>query len=309
MFLNQFFYLQRNDRRAILVILVVVVVALAAVFFIGGRNRRSLSLTDSLDQPLRQQERWRQGYPYSKGYGGSFSQQGLQLAPFDPNTADSTQLLHLGLAPWQVRSLYHYRAKGGIFRKPSDFARLYGLTKKQFRTLAPYIRISDDYAPAAGLYPQTGNRSPEDLKHEDTIHYSYPVKLKLGQQISLNASDTSSLQKIPGIGSAYARAIINYRNRLGGFYSVKQIEEIGGVPPEAEKYLKVSPSGIHRLKINQLTVNQLRRHPYINFYQARTIYDYRRLHGPIKNLNQLANDRDFPPAEIARLAPYIDYGL
>ena len=60
-----------------------------------------------------------------------------ELFPFDPNTADSTQLLKLGLQSWQVRSIYKFRAKGGIFREKTDFARLYGLTKKQYEVLAP----------------------------------------------------------------------------------------------------------------------------------------------------------------------------
>ena len=44
-----------------------------------------------------------------------------------------------------------YRSKGGVFRSPMDFARLYGLTRKQFRELEPYITIGDDYAPASTL--------------------------------------------------------------------------------------------------------------------------------------------------------------
>ena len=61
---------------------------------------------------------------------------------FDPNTADSTQLLRLGLKPWQVRNIYKYRAHGGIYRTPEDFARLYGLTVKQYRELEPFFRLS-----------------------------------------------------------------------------------------------------------------------------------------------------------------------
>src|SRR3712207_9469155 len=38
------------------------------------------------------------------------------LFDFDPNTADSTQFLALGLRPWQVRNIYKYRAKGGIYQ-------------------------------------------------------------------------------------------------------------------------------------------------------------------------------------------------
>lgn len=297
---KEFFYLQKNDRQALLVILLVIAIALILIFYIGGKNTQtSLSLKDSLQRQEREEmesRRWK-----ADRYG-SLPENRVELFPFDPNTADSTELRRLGLAPWQVRNLYRYRANGGLFRKPSDFARLYGLTRKQYRMMEPFIRISEEYAPASGLFP---THSSEDQTFRDTLRY--PVKLREGEQISLNASDTSELRRIPGIGSAYARAIAAYRDRLGGFYSVQQIEEIEGVPPEAKKYLKVTSSEVRKLKVNRLNVNQLRKHPYINFYQARDIYDFRRLHGPLKSIRQLANDRDFPPAALERLEPYLDY--
>ena len=39
----------------------------------------------------------------------------VRLTAFDPNTADSTLLLQLGLQPWQVRSVYKFRAHGGVY--------------------------------------------------------------------------------------------------------------------------------------------------------------------------------------------------
>ena len=52
----------------------------------------------------------------------------VETFPFDPNTADSTSLLRLGLAPWQVRSIYRYRARHGRFHVPEDFKRVPGMT-------------------------------------------------------------------------------------------------------------------------------------------------------------------------------------
>ena len=40
---------------------------------------------------------------------------------------------------------------------------------------------------------------------------------------------------------------------------------------------------------------------------ARTITDYRRLHGSIRSLNDLRLSKDFPPEVIARLEPYVEY--
>jgi DNA uptake protein ComE-like DNA-binding protein len=205
----------------------------------------------------------------------------------------------LGLSPWQVRNIYKYRAKGGIYRQKEDFARLYGLTVKDYRRLEPYIRISKDYLPAATL---VGERSSYE---RDTLRF--PVKIDSTQHIVLNTADTSQLKKVPGIGSYYAKEIVRHGKWLGGYVSVDQLDEIEGFPQEAKRYFTIEQSQPQRLNINKLTLQQLRRHPYINYYQAKTIVDYRRLHGDIKSLQDLRFSRDFPPEAIQRLEPYVTY--
>lgn len=131
--------------------------------------------------------------------------------------------------------------------------------------------------------------------------------MKAGEHVSLNSADTTELKKIPGIGSAYSRAIVRYRERLGGYVNANQLMEIEGFPEEALSFMQVEKDKITKLKINKLSMSQLRRHPYLNFYQARDICDYRRLHGPIKSLRQLSLLKTFPPAQIERLEPYVSY--
>ena len=219
--------------------------------------------------------------------------------PFDPNTADSTQLLRLGLQPWQVRNIYKYRAKGGIYRQKEDFARLYGLTVKQYRELEPYIRISSDYQPASTL---VGKRQQAE---RDTLRY--PVKIQADQHVVLNTADTTQLKKVPGIGSYYASEIFRHGQRLGGYVSVDQLDEIEDLPQTSKQYFVIANAHPKRLNINRLTLQQLRHHPYVNFYMAKAITDYRRLHGNIKNLNELRLSKDFTDEVIRRLEPYIEY--
>lgn len=211
-----------------------------------------------------------------------------------------------------MRSIYRYRAKGGIFRQPSDFARLYGLTRKQYRELRPYIRISPDYLPAADYYAprRTGNNARSvDSSATKAPRYTYTARHKLrpGEHIAINSADTTQLQKIPGIGSAYARMIIRYRERLGGFITMAQVLESGPVPESALRYITIDATQVRKLNINKLSLNQLRRHPYINFYQAKAICEYRRLHGPLHSLEELRFSPDFPPAQIERLQPYVTF--
>ena len=230
--------------------------------------------------------------------------------PFDPNTADSTQLLRLGLQPWQVRNIYKYRARGGIYRQKEDFARLYGLTVKQYRELEPYIHISNDYLPASTLVgdrTKKQDRTKEDNKTYERDTVRFPIKIKEGEHIVLNHADTAQLKKVPGIGSYYAREILRYGKWLGGYVHIDQLDEIEGFPQEAKKYFVIQSASPKKLNVNRLSLAELRRHPYINYYQAKAITDYRRLHGPLKSLDDLSLSSDFPPQAIERLKPYVEF--
>ena len=291
--MRRFFYIHRSDRRVIITLLCIVVVVLTAIVLTGGDE----TATDSsaTDKKRHAQRRHYDNRPIDEG--GPTRQ--VRLFPFDPNTADSTQLLQLGLQRWQVRNIYRYRRAGGIYRRPQDFARLYGLTAGQYRQLEPYIRISTDYQPASRLV------EPEKPYVRDTLRY--PVKIEQGQHVVLNTADTAQLRRVPGIGTYFANEIVNHGRFLGGYVSVDQLDEIPDFPQEAKQYFVISHPNPHRLNVNRLSLNELKRHPYINYYQAKAIVDYRRLHGRIENLRQLSLSKDFPPDAIRRLEPYIEY--
>ena len=126
--------------------------------------------------------------------------------------------------------------------------------------------------------------------------------------MNLNLADTNMLKRVPGIGSYWARRNISYRDRLGGFVSQSQLKEIDDEFPQAAiPYLKIALGDVHKLNVNTLTLGELKRHPYINYYQAKAIVDYRRLRGPIHSLNDLRLSKDFPPEEIKRLEPYVTF--
>lgn len=289
----KFFYLQKSDRRVILLLLGIIVAALAVGYFFDGEPEEAAM------EEVPAQKAEKQQHPKASYYQGEPKQP--ELFPFDPNTADSTQLLRLGLQPWQVRNIYKYRAAGGIYREPSDFARLYGLTLKQYRQLEPYIRISEDYQPAARFISK-------DVTMEERDTMRYPVKLQPQERIVLNTADTAQLRKVPGIGHYFARKIVEYRERLGGYVSVQQLLEIENFPDTAVNYFIIpDDTQLRKLNLNRLSLNELKRHPYISFYQARAIVDYRRLHGPLESLQQLSLSRDFPPEAIRRLAPYVEF--
>lgn len=326
--LKELFYFPKSDRKGIAVALAVAAIAVLGIWIVGSGN--TTAGDDAADKVVGGMEA--SGKAEDKYYAVEESER--ELTYFDPNTADSTTLLKMGLQPWQVRNIYKYRAKGGVYREPQDFAKVYGLTVKQYRELEPYIRISSDYRPAAEVYARqnhnyrrsggysynsgygsssSGQRtaSPGAFRDVTPSHVrdtvAYPVKLKPGERIDLNAADTSMLKKVPGIGSFFARKVVAYRERLGGFYSAQQLLEIEGFPEEAQAFFTVRPGMVRRINVNKLTLSQMRQHPYINFYMAKAIADRRRLKGPLASLNDLSLLPDFTPEVIERLSHYVEF--
>lgn len=141
----------------------------------------------------------------------------------------------------------------------------------------------------------------------DSAASAYPAKIKAGEHVNLCTADTTVLKTVPGIGGYFARKIVRYGERLGGYVSVDQLDEIEGFPLDAKEYFVIESPSPRKLNLNRLSLDELKKHPYINFYQAREITTYRRLHGPLKSLSDLRLSRDFPPDVIARLQPYVEF--
>lgn len=298
--MRHLFYFNRNDRRIFgAVIAVLCVVAAVLIYTKSSDNGMASNGTENMGGTTKTTKAKHE----NEGKILTYYTEGkkMELFAFDPNTADSTQLLRLGLQPWQVRAIYRYRAKGGTFRHKEDFACLHGLTAGQYRKLEPYINIATDFRPAAEVYPA----ATKEMHLRDTTRY--PLKLHPGQHVNLNTADTTLLMRVPGIGTGFAKAIMAYRNRLGGYYNTAQLKEIDGFPVEAIPYFTADSSVCRKLNINKLTLNELRRHPYIRFYLAKTIIEYRRVKGRIHSLEDLSLYRDFTPEVIERLRPYVTF--
>lgn len=289
-----------SDRRVIISLLIVGIAMMGILFVLTDDNH-----TESVRARKEAPEKSKHRYYHTQG-------QRVESFVFDPNTADSTQLLRLGLRPWQVRNIYKYRSKGGIYRTKADFARLYGLTVKDYRRLEPYIRISADYQSAASLFaddrhPRDTSRMRRDslYQHRDTTKWI--KKITNTQRIVLNTANEETLRQVPGIGTFYAKEIIRHGKWIGGYVDVNQLDEIENFPKQAKQYFVISKPNPSKLKINELSFSALRRHPYINFYQAKDIIDYRRLYGRIHSLADLEFSAAFSEHDLKRLEPYVEF--
>ena len=136
----------------------------------------------------------------------------------------------------------------------------------------------------------------------------YASKTRPDEPLDLNALDSVGLVRLPGIGPATALKIIRYREQLGGFLNITQLTEIEGLPDSLMKWFIITDTiPIKRISVNTATLSELRRHPYMDFYQARAIVEYRRERGIIKGPDQLSFMEEFTGQDLIRLEPYLDF--
>ncbi len=215
------------------------------------------------------------------------------LFSFDPNLASAEDFSRLGLKSWQISRIQKYREKGGVFRKKEDFSRIYGITAIQYEKLEPYISIDSSF-----LRKSVSGRR---------MTISRPAWRILSFEI--NTADSLQLDSLYGIGPVLASRIIRYRNRLGGFISLDQLKEVYGFPIQfydsITAHLSVDTLKIVFIHLNTVSLEVLRKHPYLNIYQARSIIRYRELKGRFTGSGQVIENQLLPPEVWNRIKSYL----
>ena len=156
--------------------------------------------------------------------------------------------------------------------------------------------------------PATQHRDTTPRLLLDTLpRYEKTEKYQPGTVVDLNKADTTELKKIPGIGTVIANMIVNYRNQLGGYYEVEQLREINLDADQLMSWFSIDEADIRKIPVNRANVDRLRRHPYINFYQAKALVEHRRKHGDLTSLKPFVLSEEFTEAELEKINHYLSF--
>jgi competence protein ComEA len=208
---------------------------------------------------------------------------------FDPNTITYKEMVSRGFSKRIASNIIKYREKGGIFHQPEDLFKIYGMDSVIFYIQYPDISINSR---------NNQNKKPTDLIQAKTKHI-----------IEINSADSVQLIDLDGIGKVLSKRIIKYRELVGGFYDIHQLKEVYGITDSL--YSKISPrlkadtSLVKKININNCTFYDLKKHPYIGDYDAKSIINYRKLMGPIDSLQQLLENQILTNEHYEKIVPYL----
>ncbi len=121
------------------------------------------------------------------------------------------------------------------------------------------------------------------------------------ETIELNTADTAQLCLLKGIGSKLSLRIVNFRVSLGGFYHISQLSDVYGVSDELFEKLRnqvvVDEAYLQKIEPQNLSIEELSKHPYINYNQAKELKNlYRKNKTPnVSDIIQLKSigDKDW----------------
>jgi competence ComEA-like helix-hairpin-helix protein len=234
---------------------------------------------------------------------------------FDPNTAKISELEKLGIKGDALINLLKLRESGLKFIQPEDILKVHSLDTVLAKTLMGYIK-TDNSLPRksygkksvpADFRPGGQASKPPTTVQKDTTKHIKNKRPPLA--IEINSADSAEFSLLKGIGPVLSARIVAYRKALGGFFSAAQLKEVYGMPEETVNEnlprLTVDTTKVRTININKASLRQLKAHPYISFYAAKAIVEYRKNNYPVKNINEILSLKEIKNKHRKYLKKYL----
>ena len=233
---------------------------------------------------------------------------------FDPNEVSISKLQKLGINGYALINWLKFREYGNRFTTPEDVLKIYSIDSTLAFNLMPYIRFNQlaEKSKKQEWEFRQQNKTVSVSKVDNYSHKRYVSETNKSEDlfvIEINSADTAEFAVLKGIGPVLSKRIVLYRKALGGFCDVEQLKEVYGMPPntidENRKYLSVDSLAIRRVNINKVSLRRLKNHPYIGFYLAKAIIEYRRKNDLIKSIDEVVSFKEVKPEFKNKLAVYL----
>lgn len=222
-----------------------------------------------------------------------------KIYPFNPNFITDYKAYRLGLSTAEFDRLTAFRSENKYVNSAAEFQSVTRVSDSLLAQIAPFFKFPD------WVNKKKNNYNPYQFKQ------SNPNKEILGQT-DINVASQEDLVKVYGVGAVTAQRILDFRERLGGFVDIQQLNDIWGIKSEAvneiEKSFYVGDSQIlKRLNINKANMKSISEFPYFNYTLAREIVTYRTMNNGITKIDDLTKINGFPTEKLKIIALYLEF--
>lgn len=143
----------------------------------------------------------------------------------DPNRADAVDLARLpGIGPTLAERIVDHRGREGPFATIQDLTNVPGIGPRSLERMAGLLEV----APRA---PRRGERQPPKESTRAGVGPVYARGDPRAVLSALNGATAAELEGLPGVGSALAARIVEFRAGAGRLRSAEQLLEVPGIGP------------------------------------------------------------------------------
>jgi DNA uptake protein ComE-like DNA-binding protein len=284
------FQLTKGQRKGIITLLFLIVFLQLAYFWWKAQRNTHFSV---------EEVEWLSMQHWIDSISISKDENVQKIYPFNPNFITDYKAYQLGLSIAEFDRLTAFRAENKYVNSAAEFQSITRVSDSLLAEIAPFFKFPD------WVNKKKNNYNPNQFKQ------SNPNKAILGQT-DINVASQEDLVKIYGVGAVTAQRILDFRERLGGFVDIQQLNDIWGINSQAvteiEKFFYVGDSQIlKRLNINKANMKSISDFPYFNYTLAREIVTYRTMNNGITKIEDLTKINGFPAEKLKIIALYLEF--
>lgn len=219
------------------------------------------------------------------------------IYPFNPNFITDFKGYKLGMSVAEIDRLLAYRKQNKFVNSAAEFQAVTQVSDSLLNAISPYFKFPDWV---------------KNKKHYATSRpkptFSKVEKISI---IDINQATKEDLMKVYGIGDKISDRILEYKNKLGAFVSMDQLNDVWGLSPEViaklyQNFDVKSTYGIQKININNASIKELSSFPFFKYSLAKEIVVFRSMNGDIKT-EDLSKIKGFPVDKIKIIALYLEF--
>jgi DNA uptake protein ComE-like DNA-binding protein len=223
-----------------------------------------------------------------------------KMYPFNPNFISDYKGYKLGMSIQEIDRLLAFRKNNKFINSAKEFQNVTKVSDSLLNAIAPFFK-----------FPDWVNHKKDFKGYKDFSNAAFAKKEKI-VLIDINQATKEDLIKIYGIGEAISIRILTQKEKLGGFVSMEQLNDVWGLSPEVianlnTRFTIAKLPNLNKIDINNASLKELSQFFYFKYDLARQIVKYRSMNGNFENIEDLIKINGFPVEKADFIALYLDF--
>jgi DNA uptake protein ComE-like DNA-binding protein len=289
--IKSYFKYSRQQRTGVFLLFVIIITFQLVYFFVDF---------SSFSKESPEKEKWLS----MQSQIDSLKQEKLdyvpKIYPFNPNFITDYKGYKLGMSVSEIDRLLAFRKQNKYVNSPEEFQTVTKVSDSLLNAISPYFK-----------FPDWVKNKKEFVAYKKYPNTTFSKKEKMAV-IDINQATQEDLIKIYGIGEAISIRILKFKESLGGFVSMEQMNDVWGLSPEVienlNTHFKISATpNVKKIDINNASIKELSLFPYFKYPISKNIVTFRSMNGDLKNSEDLTKIKGLSIEKAKIIALYLDF--